>query len=65
MLLIIYLQKPVLGGVYFKKLSETKRIFLEDSFSEDEVNEVILNKDSDVSPGPDGFGFSFSKTIGR
>lgn len=40
---------------------ERERLFLQETFSEYDVKEVIWNSNTDVIPGPDVFGFSFFK----
>lgn len=52
-------RRPMLSGVGFKKLSEEDMLFLEESFNEDKVKQVIWASDCDVIPSPDGFGLNF------
>ncbi|GKV41635.1 hypothetical protein SLEP1_g49141 [Rubroshorea leprosula] len=56
-------QRPVLGGIDFKKLSVEEGAMLEEPFNEEEIKKVVWSCESSKAPGPDGFNFKFIKVM--
>lgn len=54
-------ERPTLDGINFKCLSSEDNSFLAAPFSLDEIKQAVWSCDSDKSPGPDGFNFTFLK----
>ncbi|GMJ01570.1 hypothetical protein HRI_003826200 [Hibiscus trionum] len=45
----------------FKQISESQKLNLERSFSEEEIREAVFSSEGDRAPGPDGFNMDFFK----
>jgi len=50
-----------LDNITFPSLNESDNAMLIQSFSEEEIKDVVWDCESSKSPGPDGFNFSFMK----
>lgn len=51
--------RPSITSHFFKKISDSQRVWLEEPFSEQEVKEAVWNCGYNKAPGPDGFTLEF------
>ncbi|GKV15742.1 hypothetical protein SLEP1_g26499 [Rubroshorea leprosula] len=55
--------RPSLGDLQFKKISEAENNFLISKFSTEEIDEAVWGCNGAKSLGPDGFNFNFIKKV--
>lgn len=53
--------RPTLGGINFKQISNEDNILLLRPFSKEEIRAEFWSCDEEKSPGPDGFNLRFIK----
>lgn len=56
-------ERPTLEGIPFKRLTTGESIMLVNSFSLEEVEEIVHSFDGNKSPGLDGYNFKFIQTF--
>ncbi|KAJ9564376.1 hypothetical protein OSB04_000342 [Centaurea solstitialis] len=54
-----YPVRPTISSSFFKKISDSQRLRLEEPFTEKEVKDAVWSCGENKAPGPDGFSFEF------